>query len=580
MSVYKNNKDGTLSMIATDVTIENAHTEDFLTKSEFSAVTPNDISSSNKLVAENEVTKTVDTMPTASSDLVGTIVQYVGTTTANYTNGYFYKCVSDGEPTPTYSWQVISFSSDPTNKMNIDGSNASNLVEFGGSFTVGSRLANSTIGTNSVAEGEDNTADGNNAHAEGYNNIAHGIASHAEGQNCTSNGYYSHAEGYGTYSTGTASHTSGRGTRAGYAYQMVCGQYNNNDSTTLFEVGNGSDNNTRSNAFQVYNDGSIACGVNRDNKQGTVFEIGNGVDSSHLSNAFEVYSDGSLSQNNGTDKYKFAKNNNVDGFYDGAGTFHAFGEDRMNIDGSNADSHVTFKGAFTVGSRASGSTVGTNSTAEGGENTASGNYSHAEGYNTTASGSNSHAEGNGTTASGDTSHAEGGHTTASGIVSHAEGYGTTASGNYSHAEGASTIASGNYSHTEGASTRASYSYQHAGGKYNDNKTTTLFEIGNGTANNARSNAFEVYSDGSLSTDNGTTKTKLPVIKTATILANASPATATFTNMPSSGNHLVSFYTSMAGLDYNSISQSGNTVTLTYDTQTVDVTVYCSIVEVV
>jgi len=45
-----------------------------------------------------------DTMPTASSELVGTIVQYVGSTTATYTKGYWYECVLDGA---TYKWQNI-----------------------------------------------------------------------------------------------------------------------------------------------------------------------------------------------------------------------------------------------------------------------------------------------------------------------------------------------------------------------------------------------------------------------------------------------------------------------------------------
>ena len=44
------------------------------------------------------------TMPNAGSYCLDKIVQYIGTTDANYTNGYFYKCVSDGQATPTYSW--------------------------------------------------------------------------------------------------------------------------------------------------------------------------------------------------------------------------------------------------------------------------------------------------------------------------------------------------------------------------------------------------------------------------------------------------------------------------------------------
>lgn len=42
-----------------------------------------------------------DTMPTASVDNVGAIIQYVGTTTGTYTNGYFYECTEDNG---TYSW--------------------------------------------------------------------------------------------------------------------------------------------------------------------------------------------------------------------------------------------------------------------------------------------------------------------------------------------------------------------------------------------------------------------------------------------------------------------------------------------
>lgn len=48
------------------------------------------------------------TMPTASADNVGDIVQFVGTTDSTYTNGHFYKCVSDGQDPATYSWEEVS----------------------------------------------------------------------------------------------------------------------------------------------------------------------------------------------------------------------------------------------------------------------------------------------------------------------------------------------------------------------------------------------------------------------------------------------------------------------------------------
>lgn len=46
----------------------------------------------------------VATMPTAAVGELDKIYQFIGTTDANYTNGYFYKCVSDGQDPATYSW--------------------------------------------------------------------------------------------------------------------------------------------------------------------------------------------------------------------------------------------------------------------------------------------------------------------------------------------------------------------------------------------------------------------------------------------------------------------------------------------
>ena len=192
-----------------------------------------------------------------------------------------------------------------------------------------------------------------------------------------------------------------------------------------------------------------------------------------------------------------------------------------------------FTGSFSQ-NRKAGSTIGTNSHAEGSDTESSGGSSHAEGSSTTASGESSHAEGFTTTASGTYSHAEGVLTTASGKCSHSEGYSTTASKNYSHAEGASTTASGDSSHTEGncASATGDFSHaegnwtiasgesshaegdntiasnysSHASGKLNasmttggtfDNTTGTAFVIGNGTSEEALSNAFSVQYDGTV-----------------------------------------------------------------------------------
>lgn len=170
--------------------------------------------------------------------------------------------------------------------------------------------------------------------------------------------------------------------------------------------------------------------------------------------------------------------------------------------------------------------------AEGSGTTASASYSHAEGQNTTASNTQSHAEGYGTTASGIQSHAEGSGTMASGYQGHTEGLNTTASGNQSHAEGNETVASGYGSHAEGSrtmassplshaegnNTKAASDNQHVQGKYNveDANNTYAFIIGNGTADNARHNAFAVDWNGLIYVNGASTGVDISALPTDVI----------------------------------------------------------------
>lgn len=93
-----------------------------------------------------------------------------------------------------------------------------------------------------------------------------------------------------------------------------------------------------------------------------------------------------------------------------------------------------------------------------------------------------------------------------GMNSHAEGGNTQAIGINSHAEGNSTTASGQDSHSEGVGTITSSDYQHVEGKYNveDSNNKYAHIIGNGTANNARSNAFAIDWQGKIYTNNAAT----------------------------------------------------------------------------
>ena len=295
------------------------------------------------------------------------------------------------------------------------------------------RKPDTTIGKYSTAEGYNTTASGNFSHAEGNNTTASGLGSHAEGSSTTASGNNSHSEGDKTTASGNYSHSEGCKTTASGL-------------------------------------GSHAEGSNT-NSSGSLLSA-------------------------------------------------------RTVTISDVDYTITGSTAYGINSHAEGTqsfAKGYSSHAEGGSTTASGNYSHAEGYATTASGNYSHAEGYTTTASSIGSHAEGYQTTASGERSHAEGQGTKASFNFSHAEGSNTTASGVSSHAEGSGTTASGSASHAGGynttasgkhsfshgdhtksinnqeasfgKYNKSSSDTLFSVGDGTAENARHNAFEITTTG-------------------------------------------------------------------------------------
>lgn len=100
--------------------------------------------------------------------------------------------------------------------------------------------------------------------------------------------------------------------------------------------------------------------------------------------------------------------------------------------------------------------------------------------------------------------AEGSRTTASGSSSHAEGSYTTASGHFSHAEGSRTTASGYSSHAQNSNTIANGSSQTALGHWNIADTTNAVIIGNGTADDARSNALTVDWSGNVNAAGGAT----------------------------------------------------------------------------
>ena len=121
---------------------------------------------------------------------------------------------------------------------------------------------------------------------------------------------------------------------------------------------------------------------------------------------------------------------------------------------------------------------------------------------TSATGSNAVAMGKSTTASGGRSTAMGGDSTASGDYSVAMGRNTTASGEISTTMGRETTASDYASLVIGQ-------YNSSGSSVTNNATSfstsnTAFVIGNGTASNAKSDAFKVMFNGDTTVSNDLT----------------------------------------------------------------------------
>lgn len=218
------------------------------------------------------------------------------------------------------------------------------------------------------------------------------------------------------------------------------------------------------------------------------------------------------------------------------------------------------------------------STAIGVLNTSSKDFSFSAGYQSEALGLASIAIGFTNTASGDGATAIGASVVASGYISTAFGGGSYASGDFSVAMGElssayghhsiamgkNTLARGDYSMAIGNSTLARSPASLVIGNFNDTASaSSLFEIGNGTANNARKNALTVLSNGNV----GIGKTN-PSLKFEMTLANSGSSyhPNTSVGVESNSHHYINLITnnnSETGILFgNGISYADGGITYT------------------
>lgn len=387
------------------------------------------------------------------------------------------------------------------------------IAKFGGSSVELSETASAT-GTDSYAEGSGTTASGNYSHAEGYGNTASDNYSHIEGFNNTSsssgmgcnhtegsynsvNGEYLHTEGYRNTSAGDWNHIEGGSNELvgspryvhiegcenehtnGY-YSHIEGLANTSSGTSCHIEGL---NNTDAGSYN-HTEGN----QNTNNGEYNHIEGDNNAIQSYNGNTYNHIEGKSNSLSIGKYCHIEGYNNNVVGF-------------------SRVGDYPEY--AHAEGGE---NTVRSTSHAEGTENSVYATNSHAEGSGNTIGDATAESDGltgchiegsdNTITANASYSHAEGRETSAQMSYCHAEGFHTVAGGlGYNHAEGSNTSATGLCCHSAGDHTVASGIAQTVVGKYNDNKSSNLFEVGNGTEN-ARSNAFEVSSSGVATASGG------------------------------------------------------------------------------
>ena len=323
----------------------------------------------------------------------------------------------------------------------------------------------------SVALGRYTKAVGDHSSALNYATLSEGDYSHAEGGYTKTSGLYSHAEGHYATAEGWASHAENSYTKASGNYSHAEGH----QCEATGERSHAEGTSSKSEGSSSHAEGHIT--------------VASGLGSHSEGHSTTAEGEASHAEGNGakaTGKASHAEGNSTTA----SGAY-------SHSEGSNTKATGDYSHAEGASTEASGKY----SHAEGASSKALNNSAHAEGFSTTASGQFSHAEGRGTVASGDYSHAAGLNTVASGGYATAMGYANKASGSYSFASGYSSESVNTGSTAMGVGLKTGRNYQTVFGLYNKLSSQDVFQIGNGTSDEARSNIFSVNIDKSVKLGN-------------------------------------------------------------------------------
>jgi len=336
-----------------------------------------------------------------------------------------------------------------------------------GEFSFGAGYNPKAIGYASVAMGLDASAPGSSSTALGIRTVASGNFSTALGNETKATGYQSTALGYKSEAPGNTSFSIGFSTISKSPYSAVFGLYNDTLQTDrLFEIGNGTSLNRR-NAVTVLSSGNVGIGTTLP--------------------AAKLHVDNNVLFTGPPTLPGTPANTPITG----AGTRTMWYADK-----------AAFRAGFVTANQWDKDNIGNYSFAAGRNSIASGAESVSLGGGNTASGANAFSAGIGSQAMGSSDVAIGSYAVANGLNAFSLGYNTSSTGTISYAFGQYTTASAWTSTSMGAFTKAKSNYSLVVGLYNDTTATNrLFEIGNGTADNDRKNAFTVLLNGNVGIGN-------------------------------------------------------------------------------
>lgn len=146
------------------------------------------------------------------------------------------------------------------------------------------------LGDCAHGEGQNNKTYAHISHVQGSNNTINepAVASHVEGNSNTSNGPYSHTEGSGNTNNSNTGHVEGQGNSLSGTLGHLGGYSNTGAGRAVFAHGQFLDViKDLQTAFGQYNDPTYI-----DNNQSAIFQIGNGTSNTNRRNAFQVLLDG------------------------------------------------------------------------------------------------------------------------------------------------------------------------------------------------------------------------------------------------------------------------------------------------